>query len=68
MAKLIPRLIGALSKSRRWKKPGRLRGRGGNQYKKRERSECEGPLGTFSGSNTHLIKTILDSFCILWKR
>ena len=46
---------GALSRVLRWKTLGGLRGRGGNQYKRRERLECKGPLALFPGLDAHFL-------------
>ena len=60
------RLIGLFTKLEGEKNEEDLMAGGGNHYKRRERSKYEGPLGTFPGSDTHLLiffrMLSLDSF------
>ena len=55
MGKLIPRLIGLFPKLEGEKNQVGSKTKEENQYKMRERSEWKGPLGTFSGSDAHLL-------------
>ena len=55
MGKLILRLIGLFPKLEGEKNQVGSEAEEENQYKRRERSEWKGPLGTFPGSDTHLL-------------
>ena len=55
MGKLIPRLIGLFPKLEGEKNQVGSEAEEENQYKRRERSEWKGSLGTFLGSDAHLL-------------